>query len=66
MELTFLGTGGAWGVPELNCHCRICSEMKRTGERRQRTAFVLSGNQTVLMDRGPSHARTRRSLHGAR
>jgi phosphoribosyl 1,2-cyclic phosphate phosphodiesterase len=56
MELTFLGTGGAWGLPELNCHCRICSEMKRKGERRERTAFLLSGNQTVLMDCGPDIA----------
>jgi phosphoribosyl 1,2-cyclic phosphate phosphodiesterase len=56
MELTFLGTGGAWGLPELNCHCRICSEMKRKGERRQRTAFVLSGNKTLLVDCGPDIA----------
>jgi phosphoribosyl 1,2-cyclic phosphate phosphodiesterase len=56
MELTFLGTGGAWGLPELNCHCRICSEMRRNGERRERTAFLLSGNQTVLMDCGPDIA----------
>ncbi len=56
MELIFLGTGGAWGLPELNCHCRICSEMKRKGERRERTAFLLSGNQTVLMDCGPDIA----------
>jgi phosphoribosyl 1,2-cyclic phosphate phosphodiesterase len=56
MELTFLGTGGAWGLPELNCHCRICSEMKLKGESRQRTAFVLSGNQTLLVDCGPDIA----------
>jgi len=56
MELTFLGTGGAWGLPELNCHCQICSEMNRLGERRERTSFILSGDQTVLMDCGPDIA----------
>jgi len=30
--------------------------MKRKGERRQRTAFLLSGKQTVLMDCGPDIA----------
>ena len=56
MDLVFLGTGAAWGLPELNCHCMICREMQRDGERRQRTAFLLSGETNILVDCGPDIA----------
>ena len=56
MDLIFLGTGAAWGLPELNCHCMICGEMRRSGERRQRTAFLLSGETNMLVDCGPDIA----------
>lgn len=56
MDLIFLGTGAAWGLPELNCHCMICREMRRYGERRQRTAFLLSGETHMLVDCGPDIA----------
>jgi phosphoribosyl 1,2-cyclic phosphate phosphodiesterase len=66
MDLTFLGTGGAWGLPELSCHCRICTEMRRKGESRARTALLLTGNQTVLMDCGPDIAAALARNHVAR
>jgi len=53
MDLIFLGTGGAWGVPELNCDCVICREMRRKGEKRDRTSFLLRGETTLLVDCGP-------------
>jgi phosphoribosyl 1,2-cyclic phosphate phosphodiesterase len=53
MELIFLGTGGAWGLPELNCSCQICNEHRRKGEKRDRTALLLSGGNTLLIDCGP-------------
>jgi len=53
MELVFLGTGGAWALPELDCRCRICREMRKRGERRGRTAFALKGEHTLLVDCGP-------------
>jgi phosphoribosyl 1,2-cyclic phosphate phosphodiesterase len=56
MELIFLGTGGAWGIPELNCDCVICREMRLKGERRSRTAFALSGESNLLVDCGPDIA----------
>ncbi len=56
MDLIFLGTGAAWGLPELNCSCMICREMRRKGERRQRTAFLLSGKTNLLVDCGPDIA----------
>jgi len=53
MELLFLGTGGAWGVPELNCDCLICREMRRKGEKRDRTSLLLRDRSTLLVDCGP-------------
>jgi phosphoribosyl 1,2-cyclic phosphate phosphodiesterase len=56
MDLIFLGTGAAWSLPELNCDCMICGEMRQKGERRQRTAFLLSGKTNLLVDCGPDIA----------
>jgi len=62
MELIFLGTGGAWGVPELNCDCLICREMRRKGEKRDRTSLLLRGRSTLLVDCGPD-AKSQLSRH---
>ncbi|HBF43200.1 MAG TPA: hypothetical protein DDW42_06135 [Desulfobacteraceae bacterium] len=51
--ITFLGTGAAWGVPEINCDCLICREMRKRGEKRERTSILLSGKTTLLIDCGP-------------
>jgi phosphoribosyl 1,2-cyclic phosphate phosphodiesterase len=56
MKLTFLGTGGTWGLPELNCECLICSDMRQRGEKRERTALLLSGPSSLLIDCGPDIA----------
>ena len=53
MNLVFLGTGGAWGIPELNCDCRICTEMRARRESRKRCALLLSGETNLLIDCGP-------------
>ena len=53
MNLLFLGTGAAWSLPELNCGCMICREMRLRGEKRTRPAFLLEGAGTILMDCGP-------------
>lgn len=53
MDLIFLGTGAAWGIPQLNCDCSICRQMRLKGEKRQRTALLLSGKSTLLIDCGP-------------
>ncbi len=53
MDMTFLGTGGAWGLPELNCDCLICREMRRKGEKRERTSLLFSDGDTLLVDCGP-------------
>lgn len=53
LELIFLGTGAAWGLPELNCPCAICQEMRSKGERRQRTTLFVKGKCNLLIDCGP-------------
>lgn len=53
MELTFLGTGPAWGLPELFCGCEICKCMASRGEKRRRSAFLLKGREYLLLDCGP-------------
>ena len=53
MDITFLGTGAAWAVPELICNCFICCEMRRKGESRERTALLLSNKTNLLIDCGP-------------
>jgi phosphoribosyl 1,2-cyclic phosphate phosphodiesterase len=53
MDIIFLGTGGAWGVPEIHCDCLICRDMRRRGEKRERTSLLFSGETTLLMDCGP-------------
>ncbi|MFZ7113229.1 MAG: MBL fold metallo-hydrolase [Desulfatiglandales bacterium] len=56
LDLIFLGTGGAWPIPELGCDCRICREMRRKKEQRKRTALLLRGQGTLLIDCGPDIA----------
>lgn len=53
MEIVFLGTGGAWGVPEVKCTCFICQEMRRKGEKRERTSLLLRNRSTILIDCSP-------------
>lgn len=61
MDLVFLGTGSAWGLPELGCPCWICQKMRSLGEERTRSAMLLSGKETLLLDCGPD---IRRQLDG--
>lgn len=53
MELQFLGTGPAWGLPELSCGCMICKLMAQRGEKRRRAALCLKGKVSTLLDCGP-------------
>jgi phosphoribosyl 1,2-cyclic phosphate phosphodiesterase len=53
LDLVFLGTGSAWGVPELGCPCRICQKMRSLREERTRSAMLLAGKETFLLDCGP-------------
>jgi len=53
MELIFLGTGGAWGLPEHQCPCATCRHLRRIGQYRTRTSLWLEGPARLLIDPGP-------------
>ena len=53
MEVLFLGTGGAWGLPEHQCPCRTCRRLRETGQSRTRTSLWIEGPARVLIDPGP-------------
>lgn len=61
MEITFLGTGAAWGLPEMACRCMVCETMRRLGEHRSRTCLLVEARETLLLDCGPD---IRRQLWG--
>ena len=53
MEVLFLGTSGAWGLPEHSCPCSTCAHLRAMGEHRTRTSLWLDGPARVLVDPGP-------------
>jgi len=53
MQLLFLGTSGAWGLPEHRCPCATCRHLRAIGERRTRTSLWLEGPARLLIDPGP-------------
>ncbi len=53
MEIIFLGTGGAWGLPEHRCPCATCRHLRAIGEHRTRTSIWVDGPARVLIDPGP-------------
>ena len=53
MQLIFLGTGGAWGLPEHQCPCATCRHLRKEGQARTRTSLWLEGPARVLVDPGP-------------
>lgn len=53
MDLLFLGTGGAWGLPEHQCPCRTCRHLRAIGQSRTRTSLWLEGPARLLIDPGP-------------
>ncbi|MGD8563728.1 MAG: MBL fold metallo-hydrolase, partial [Desulfarculaceae bacterium] len=53
MELIFLGTGGAWGLPEHKCPCATCRHLRAIGQHRTRTSLWIQGPDPILVDPGP-------------
>jgi phosphoribosyl 1,2-cyclic phosphate phosphodiesterase len=53
LKITFLGTGSALGVPQLGCHCHVCTSTKKVNKRK-RTCFLLeTSGKTFIVDPGP-------------
>ncbi|MFH1060652.1 MAG: MBL fold metallo-hydrolase [Pseudomonadota bacterium] len=53
MELIFLGTGGAWGLPEHTCPCATCRHLRASGQARTRAGLWVEAGARLLMDCGP-------------
>jgi phosphoribosyl 1,2-cyclic phosphate phosphodiesterase len=53
MEIIFLGTGGAWGLPEHQCPCATCRHLRALGQSRGRTSLWIDAGTPILVDPGP-------------
>lgn len=53
MTITFLGTGTSCGVPQMGCHCRVCTSTDPRDERLRCSALIQEGPTSILMDCGP-------------
>ena len=54
MKLTFLGTGTSFGVPQIGCHCAVCSSPDPRDRRSRVAAAVESdGGVRILIDTPP-------------
>ena len=54
MKINFLGTGTSTGVPQLGCHCEVCTSSDPR-DHRLRTSAMLEVNENlrILIDCGP-------------
>lgn len=53
MKLTFLGTGTSTGVPQMRCHCPVCTSTDPRDRRLRTSALVETGGRRLLIDCGP-------------
>ena len=53
MRITFLGTGTSCGVPQMGCHCEVCTSTDPRDNRLRSSALVQEGNTNILVDCGP-------------
>ena len=53
MKITFLGTGTSCGVPQIGCHCAVCSSRDPRDHRLRCSALVEEGESRILLDCSP-------------
>ena len=53
LEIEFLGTGTSTGVPQINCHCEVCSSTDPRDNRLRTSAIVRYKGKKLLIDCGP-------------
>jgi len=51
--LTFLGTGGSFGVPIIGCRCPSCVSVDARDKRLRASVFLQWGDTRILIDAGP-------------
>lgn len=53
MKITYLGTGAAEGAPAVFCHCEVCQELRRRGEKEFHTRAQFLIDEKVGIDFPP-------------
>lgn len=53
MQIKFLGTGTSTGVPEIACHCEVCSSNDPRDQRLRTSALLTIKSKNILIDCGP-------------
>jgi phosphoribosyl 1,2-cyclic phosphate phosphodiesterase len=53
MRLTILGSGTSFGVPQVGCHCAVCTSIDPRDRRTRSGALVQLGAANVLVDSPP-------------
>lgn len=53
MKITFLGTGTSTGVPEIACHCPVCTSTDPRDRRLRTSALIETQDKRILIDCGP-------------
>ena len=53
MQLTLLGTGTSFGIPQIGCECRVCRSNDPRDRRTRTAALIQSGNSRLLIDTPP-------------
>lgn len=53
MKITFLGTGTSCGIPQMGCHCTVCTSTDPKDKRLRCSALVQDGKTNLLVDCGP-------------
>jgi len=53
MKITFLGTGTSIGVPQIGCHCEVCTSNDPRDRRLRASALFEEGDTRLLLDCGP-------------
>ena len=53
MQIKFLGTGTSTGIPEISCHCEVCSSTDPKDQRLRTSALFSINDKNILIDCGP-------------
>ena len=53
MRITLLGTGTSCGVPQIGCHCAVCTSQDPRDRRLRCSALVEEGDTSILLDCSP-------------
>lgn len=52
-NIIFLGTGTSTGVPQIGCHCPVCTSDDPRDNRLRTSALIETPNTNILIDCGP-------------